>query len=286
MPAVRVTLLVLSVPCGSGKQGQQGRREKGIRVETLLTQYGPSTAMLAFAVMAAAGFTKGVVGFALPMLAISGIGSLASAETAIAALLLPSLVTNLQQSVRQGVGAARASLLDHWRLLVLMFIVIGLCAQLVVILPDRVLFLILGSMVTVFGAIQLAGLRFSIQPGRRRVAEVATGLVSGFFGGLSGVWGPPVILYLLALGVSKAEHVRVQGIAYLIGSVVLVLSHLWSGLLNRDNLLLSALMIVPAVAGMLLGQAVQDRLDQALFRRAMLAVLVLAGLNLLRRGLV
>ena len=42
---------------------------------------------------------------------------------------------------------------------------------------------------------------------------------------------------------------------------------------------------MPAVAGMLAGQALQDRLDQDRFRRLTLFVLVLAGLNLLRRGL-
>ena len=44
-------------------------------------------------------------------------------------------------------------------------------------------------------------------------------------------------------------------------------------------------MIVPAAVGMAIGLRYQDRMDQALFRRATLAVLCLAGLNLLRRGL-
>jgi len=39
------------------------------------------------------------------------------------------------------------------------------------------------------------------------------------------------------------------------------------------------------MAGMALGYAVHDRLDPRAFRRATLAVLAVAGLNLLRRGL-
>ena len=39
------------------------------------------------------------------------------------------------------------------------------------------------------------------------------------------------------------------------------------------------------MAGLFLGFKVQDRMDQALFRKATLAVLVIAGLNLIRRGL-
>jgi len=45
-------------------------------------------------------------------------------------------------------------------------------------------------------------------------------------------------------------------------------------------------MLVPALAGMWLGYRVQDRLDQKKFRKATLFVLLLAGLNLVRRGMV
>jgi uncharacterized membrane protein YfcA len=44
-------------------------------------------------------------------------------------------------------------------------------------------------------------------------------------------------------------------------------------------------MCVPMVIGMLLGQKLQDRMDHLVFRKVALAVLCVAGLNLLRRGL-
>ena len=44
-------------------------------------------------------------------------------------------------------------------------------------------------------------------------------------------------------------------------------------------------MVVPAFVGMLIGQRINDRIDQTAFRRATLLVLFLAGLNLVRRGL-
>jgi len=52
-----------------------------------------------------------------------------------------------------------------------------------------------------------------------------------------------------------------------------------------ETLPFSLALSVPALLGMALGFAVQDRIDQALFRRATLIVLLLAGLNLLRRAL-
>ena len=79
--------------------------------------------------------------------------------------------------------------------------------------------------------------------------------------------------------------VRVQGISFLVGAIVLTGAHLQSGLLSDVTLPLSIWMVVPAMAGMAIGFKVQDRLDQAKFRTITLIVLVFAGLNLLRRGL-
>lgn len=253
-------------------------------METLVATYGWEALAAAFAVMALAGFTKGAVGFALPMIAISGIGSILPAPLAIAAIILPSLVTNVWQALRQGVAAAWGSLRLYWRLNAVLLVMIAACAQLVAILPERALFLILGGGVTAFSAIQLSGWRPK-DPGPDRRVEAGVGLVSGFFGGLSGVWGPPIVLYLLARGVAKTEMVRVQGISFLVGSVVLTAAHGGSGLLGGAPAWMSAWMILPAMAGMWAGLMVQDRMPQERFRRATMVVLVLAGLNLLRRGL-
>ncbi len=254
-------------------------------MDALFSEFGALIVTLAFVVMGFAGFVKGAVGFALPMITISGVGSLMTAELAIAAILLPSLVTNVMQSLREGLLEALGTLRRFWRLNLVLFVLIGLCAQLVVMLPEWLLFLILGLMVTVFGTLQLTGWRPEIPVHRRARAEWMTGGIAGFFGGLAGVWGPPILLFLLALETPKREQVRAQGISFLIGSAVLVTAHFQSGLLDSSTLPYSALMVVPAVCGMLLGRAVQDQLNQEVFRRLTLIVLVLAGLNLLRRAL-
>jgi uncharacterized membrane protein YfcA len=76
----------------------------------------------------------------------------------------------------------------------------------------------------------------------------------------------------------------VQGVVYGLGSVTLLAGHLRSGLLNAETAPLTAMLVVPALAGMAAGFAVGDRLDQERFRKATMAVLIVAGLNLIRRG--
>ncbi|MEO1536764.1 MAG: sulfite exporter TauE/SafE family protein [Pseudomonadota bacterium] len=239
------------------------------------------TAALAFF----AGVVKGTTGFALPMIMISGIGSLLPPEQALAGLILPALVTNLWQSIRQGLGAAWASAKLHWRYLAAVLICLSISAQFVTRLPAQALFLILGIPVTTFAVVQLLGWRPRIQPHQRRQTELGVGAFAGTLGGLSGVWGPPTVLYLTALEVPKVEHVRVQGVVYAAGAIMLTLAHINSGVLNAEGFAFSAMLLPPAVAGLAFGFAVQDRLDQNRFRWAVLVVLTLAGLNLVRRGL-
>lgn len=245
----------------------------------------PHLLTLIVAITLFAGFVKGAVGFAMPMIMVSGFASVLSPELALAGLILPTLATNLAQGFRDGLRAAWAAFAGYWRLNLLIMGIILFSAQLVIVLPQRVLLAMLGAPVLAYALSQLLGWQLRIAPGRRRVAELATGVVSGFFGGFSGIWGPPVIAFLTSLDLPRREHVRVQGVCYLAGSVFLLAAHLRSGVLNGATLPFSAALLVPAFLGLWAGRAVQDRLDQQVFRRATLVVLAVAGANLLRRAM-
>lgn len=238
----------------------------------------------AVAIALLAGFVKGAVGFAMPMIMISGISSFASPSFALAALIVPTLLSNLWQALRQGPRAAFASVRAHWRYLVILLVMILITAQFVSVLPVQVFLLILGLPITLFAALQLIGWRPQIDARFRRVTEAGVAAVSGAIGGLSGVWGPPTVLYLTALGTPKGEQLRVQGVIYSTGAIMLTLAHLRSGVLNPETGAISALLAVPALLGMWLGFLVHDRLDQERFRKITLIVLTVAGLNLIRRA--
>jgi len=104
-------------------------------------------------------------------------------------------------------------------------------------------------------------------------------------GGLSGVWGPPTVAYLTALGTDKRASMRIQGVIYGTGSVVLSAAHLNSGVLNAATLPVSAALVIPALVGTWIGFRFHDRMDPTRFRRWTQVVLLIAGLNLIRRGL-
>lgn len=252
-----------------------------------LSETDPVILIAATAIMLFGGFVKGAVGFALPMIGIGGLGSFMPAQETVAILIFPTVLSNLLQTVRQGIGPAVLTLRDFWRLNLLLVLTIGIVAQFVPHISSAALFAFLGMVISGAAALQLLGWRpRAPATAERRVAlEWVTGLAAGVSGGLSGVWAPPVLFFLIALDLPKTFHVRALGLALLAGSSVLVPAHLTSGILNAVTLPFSLAMCLPMLAGMMIGQVCQDRMDQALFRRMALTVLCIAGLNLLRRGL-
>ena len=252
-------------------------------MEHLVSLYGAGALVASAVIALVAGMIKGVVGFAMPTVMISGLASFMAPELALAGLILPTLVTNGMQALRQGFAAAWGSIQAFRVFLCAGLVMLLLSAQLVRVMPASWLFLGIGVPITVFTLSQLAGWRPRRVLRSARV-EAAVGGLAGFIGGMSGVWAPATVAYLTAIDVPKQEHLRIQGTVYGLGAVALFGAHLQSGVIRAETLPLSVGLILPAVVGIWLGFQVQDRINQAMFRKVTLWVLLLAGLNLVRRG--
>lgn len=240
---------------------------------------------LAVAITLFAGFVKGAIGFAMPMIMMSAFTAFLPGPLALALLVLPTFATNIAQAFRQGPAAAADSA-RRFRLHILAVIAaLAVSAQFVTDIPKALMSGLLGAPILAFALWQLAGRSMKIRIEHRTRVEVVLGLIGGLYGGISGIWGPPLIVLLLSLGTEKQEMLRVQGVVFLIGSVALFAAHLQSGVLNSNSLPLSALLVIPALIGNRLGLAVQDRLDPQKFRRWTLILLALTGANLIRQAL-
>ncbi|EAR49737.1 DNA repair protein RecO, partial [Oceanicola granulosus HTCC2516] len=164
----------------------------------------PASLALAFAVVLFAGLIKGMVGFGMPMTMISGLSTIIAPDLALAALIVPTLMTNGLLALRQGWRAAWDSI-SRFRvfLLVGLVLLVG-SAQLVAVLPSRALFLLIGAPITLFALILLLGWTPRLAARSARV-EAMVGAVAGFVGGMSGVWGPPTVAYLTAIETPKQD---------------------------------------------------------------------------------
>ena len=253
-------------------------------MDSLFPFLTPSSLVLALGIAFCAGFVKGVVGFAQPLVLISGLTLFLSPEIALAGLILPTLVSNAFQALGQGFAAAWRSIREFSTFLIAGGTTLVIAAQMVRVVPEEVLQFAIGLPALAYAALQLGGVQFQLA--KRRVGvEAAIGGLAGIMGGFAGVWGPPTVMYLTALNTPKHDQMRVQGVIYGMGSVALLGAHVGSGVLRAETAPFSALLILPALLGMWASGKVVNRIDQAMFKRATLIVLFIAGANLIRRAL-
>ena len=104
-------------------------------------------------------------------------------------------------------------------------------------------------------------------------------------GGLSGIWGPPTVVYLSKDTLKNEAQVRAQVVIYGLCSIFLLLSHAQSGIAAVPVLALGFCAIIPAFVGQWIGFKIQDSINQRLFSKTIVFILLVAGLNLIRRGL-
>lgn len=249
----------------------------------LILMLSPQQWALAVMVAVCAGLIKGMIGFALPTIFIMGLSFIVPPSLAVAAMIIPTIATNLYQAFRTGIRAAVVSTSQFKFFLGIGFIFLMLSAQMSAILPNQIFLAALGGVVTFFSLLQLVGWQLPIHAASLR-AEITMGAVTGFLGGMSGVWGPPTVAYLTALNTPKHEQMRVQGVVYGLGAVALAFAHVVSGLFTVKTAALSVILLFPSMIGMAIGTAIQDRIDQHVFRRITLIVLLVAGANLIRRA--
>ncbi|MEM8552427.1 MAG: sulfite exporter TauE/SafE family protein, partial [Pseudomonadota bacterium] len=97
-------------------------------MSSVLPELSTLTWVLVVAITLVAGFVKGTVGFAMPMIMISGLGSVLPPELALAALIAPTLVTNAFQAFRGGIQAVAVSAKAHRRYIVIVLVMIVVSA--------------------------------------------------------------------------------------------------------------------------------------------------------------
>lgn len=251
----------------------------------IFSLFSPQMYLAAFLIALIAGVIKGMVGFGMPMILIAGFSSFMEPELALAGLLLPTLATNGWQALREGPTAAWQSVKRFRVFLIVGGITLVLSAQLVRVLSSQHLLLLIGFPVTLFALSQLFGFKLHLPTRGRKWVEAGIAAFAGFTGGLSGVWGPPTVLYLTALDTPKKDQLRIQGVIYGLGAVALVGAHINSGVVRTETMIFSASLLIPALVGASLGFRLHEKIDQAAFKKATLIVLLVAALNLLRRAL-
>jgi len=230
-----------------------------------------------------AGGVKGIIGLGLPLTALSIIGAVTDLRLAIALIAIPIIATNIYQAFY---GRRTMEMLRrYW--------VINLCSVVGTVIGAQILFMVdpniltttLGVIVIVYVAINATGFAIRISDSASPWAAPPLGILSGLLTGTTGSVGIPIALYLQARGLDKESFLRAIALTFLISASMLVIALLEKGAIGKETALLSAASLIPAFAGMAIGQRLRGRLSEDLFRKFVFLFLMVAAANLIRKGL-
>lgn len=230
-----------------------------------------------------AGTIKGTVGVGLPTAAVGMLSQFTEPRTAIALVVFPLLATNLWQVITSGNIIETASKYKY--LIVSMVIFMGAATFVQAAVPTDTLMISLGLVVVLFAITSLISAPPKLSDRFDNIGQLASGISAGIIGGLTSIWGPPMVIYMLARRTEKNEFVRAMGLLLFMGGIPLAIGFWHNGLLTGSLAITSAGMVIPSLAGFTLGAQIRKRVDADKFRNIVLLVFLVMGLNLLRRAL-
>jgi hypothetical protein len=241
------------------------------------------SAAYAFLCLFLGGTLKGVVGLGLPLLSLPLMSFALPLKTAVALLVIPVFVTNLTQSF-QG-GLFKPTLRRFWPSSLALFVVIAATTQVLVIVPERILYGIVGIALILLTLVLRRQKDWHIGGAQEAWAGPLAGTAGGVLGGISAIYGPPLMIYLAALRLGKREFVAAAALFFLIGNAGLTLGLFGFDVASLEELALSALAALPALAGLWLGRRVHMHLSEQRFATLLNVVYLATGASFVVRAL-
>jgi uncharacterized membrane protein YfcA len=231
------------------------------------------------------GLIKGTLGVGTPLLTVPLMALVLPVQVAVILMVVPVVVANLWQAFKAGrlhVAAER-----FWP--VFIAILIGTYGGVAILasIDERSLLLVVGVVVIAAAVLQGSSYRLSLPATLERPSGVLFGLASGVVGGLSSMFGPMLIIYLVSIpDLDKERFVATISFLYIACLVSWVIMLMWFGILDQELVVLSSLATVPVVVGLFVGEVLRKRVSDARFQKMVLVVLLLSGGAMLSRALV
>ena len=225
-----------------------------------------------------AGIAKGAIGMGMPPIAIGLMTFAVPLESAIAIMVVPTMVTNIWQAIY---GGGLRPLMRRFGTMA--------ATAMIGILGIGLLFSNLGSpsttgwvgvLLVLYSLIALTPWRPTVPRRAERWANPLIGLASGAVAGSTGVAAVPFLPYMQSLDMDRHELVQALGIMFVFITGMLAVSLALHGAYHLTNSLGSIAAIAPTMVGVWLGQRARRRLSPETFRRIFILGMLAVGLHL------
>lgn len=245
--------------------------------------FDPPTVAWCFLALLCGGLIKGTLGVGTPLLTVPLMALVLPVQTAVAIMAIPVVVANIWQATQARQLAAMVGRFWPAFLAVLIGTYIGV--RILSAIDERNLLLFVGIVVIAFTVLQASTYKFNLSGAVEKPAGVVFGLAGGVIGGVSSMFGPMLIIYLISLRtLSQEQFVGAISFLYISAVVPWALILYMFGILDTRIILLSTAAVVPVTLGLVIGRRLRERISEQRFHRLVLLILLASGSTMLWRA--
>ena len=244
----------------------------------------PTVMVLSALALFAGGAVKGLVGIGIPLVSLSLLSLFLPLADAVILLPVPIIVANVWQSIVTPHFVS--AICRFWPLVLAMLVGTVAGAHVLTALDAASLNLLVGTLVVLFTLSSIMNPELRLPVRFERGVGVVAGAVGGFMGGISALFGPPIILYLTSLRLDRESFVGVISSIYLCSALGLVIVFGSVGVMSQAQFVESAIASVPLMLGVWAGQRYRGGIREAVFRKLLLVVVLGVGVRLILLGVI
>jgi uncharacterized membrane protein YfcA len=225
---------------------------------------------------------KGVFGIGFPFVAVPLMAIIGGVPLAVSLIAIPVVAANL---VQVHLARLRRVSTRFWVLILCMAPGTWVGTKLLLVLEPRVLVIIMGLSVIVFTSLQLSRYQLRIPSAAEPWLAPFVGFASGVLGGLTAIFGAPLLMFLLSIDMRREQFVGIVGLIYTFCGLFLLGSLAMRGLLDLRTVLVGLALCVPMALGMAGGAWIRRIFTSEAFFRAVLVLLMLIGIGMVGRAI-
>jgi uncharacterized membrane protein YfcA len=242
---------------------------------------GPLELVILVVGLAVAGLAKGVSGMGLPLIATPILAGVFGPRVAVTVVTIPIFAANsllLMQGFRE-----RHLLRGITPLIGASVVGTAIGTLLLAQLDQRTFAILIAAMVVVFLARGERLLGDDPAARRARILGPLVCFVGGVLQGTTSIASPLVGSYFHAQRLRPADFVFILAAIFELNSIVQLVGYSLQGLYTPEVVALGLLGLVPTLLALALGIYLRGRLDPAVFRKLIIALLVISVASLLWR---
>ena len=244
-----------------------------------------SIAALAWCALAmlCGGLIKGALGVGTPLLTVPMLAMVLPPQHAVAIMAMPVIVANLWRV--KDAGDPQKTFVRFWPSLTALLIGTWIGVKILSGINEQLLLFIVGIAVICFTLLQGSPKKITIPARHEQSAGIGFCSASGIIGGLSSMFGPMLILYLVSLGhLNKNRFVGTISLFYVAAVVPWVLIMIYHGVLTWTLAWSSSLAVLPMLVGLAIGRGIRKRIREGVFQKLVLVILLISGTSMLWRA--